>query len=219
MFSFRPFCFSKTFLGMTKSFQLCLLRCFSAFRWASLMTGSPTDLLSSTGSFVAWTVEGAVGAVGSSGREGLEGDPRTGSRAESRFLDSLEEVEEVVPNFQPPESRLPCFFDRDPRRRRVEVVVAANPLEALLGGLGLGMSGTGMTELALGCREFESGRGNPCHSSPSQADLVRGAGRADTGLIFFLRRGVRSTSTSSPSGSVSLPEVSQASLCRPGVVS
>jgi hypothetical protein len=160
---------------------------------------------------------GAVGAEGSGGRDGLEGDPRTGSSVESRFFDSLEEVEELVPNFHPPDSRLPCFFDRDPRRRRVEVVVAANPLDTLLGGLGLDMSGTAGTELELGCRESELGRGNPCHSSPSQAGLVRGAGRADTGLIFFLRRGVRSTS--SPSCSLSLSEVSHANLCRPGLVS
>lgn len=123
------------------------------------------------------------------------------------------EVELPVPNFQPPEIRRPCFFDRLERRRRVENDLEDSGSGSSETSRAAGRITTGFEDgiRLLECDDERDGgignlegskesagevdecgidvNGNPDHPFPPQP-VPCGAGYADTGRIFFCRFGV-----------------------------
>ena len=147
-------------------------------------------------------------------RAGFEGDPSTVSNRCDSLLSAW--VDELVPNMNPPDNRLPCFFEIEPRRLSVDVF--ARPKVPVSGDEGMGISD------ALGWwdedRNSDCGADsiltldfspNPFQPPASQPLLVvRGSGRAVTGRIFLRRRGVASRSVSEDSDSQSCSVLARA---------
>lgn len=114
------------------------------------------------------------------------------------------------PKRKPPESRLPCFLDIEPSRRRVlavedaKVVVRGEVVRA--GGRTEDSAEVDRWPMGNVSGRFGFDRPwplNPFQPSPFQPFIAeRGAGSAETGRIFFLL-GVRSSSSVSVSSSLS----------------
>jgi len=118
-------------------------------------------------------------------RRGFDGEPMTVGRP-ATSIDSVDEECELVPNPNPPERRLPCFFDKLPSLWKVEEVDAANPPLDVRG------EGRGRSWLTS------------FHPSPSHPvlPLVRGPGNAETGRGFRGLLGVASVLSVSVSESL-----------------
>jgi len=234
LFLFRPDCISIMLLGITKSFQLCLLRSLSALA-VGMIVASEADVVipdveavrnTETGADAepsrisrAWSKLSSASALLLSAssacsrsssrfaaptrRPDFDGDPTTGSR--NVLGDpSLLEVG-VPPNMKPPESLRPCFFEIDPIRRMVLAVDMAKLAvrgDAVDGVGGVSEDAERLPMTSANLDPWGPWSLNPLHPSAFQPLLIPilGAGKAETGRIFF-RRGV---CCCSPSGSVSV---------------
>lgn len=191
--SLKPLCFAKTSLGITKSFQLCLLRSLSVST-SLLRPGLPVGgLITELGadadvSLVARSsFSGGVtflrGGEGSGddgfARIGLDGDPRTVSSLGLGL--SFDDDELFVPNLNPPLSLRLCFLLM--LEILFKVLVAYPPT---LGDV------------------IISSVFQPSSLQSVDAVTCNGAGKAETGRPFFLRLGVLSLSSRSSSVSASL---------------
>jgi hypothetical protein len=151
LFLFNPDCIFIMLLGMTKSFQLCLLRSFSALLGPMIVASEAEVVMPEVEVFRKSEVGAEAGASRISGVWSklsssstlLDSDSsRLSSSCDNSILsirrpgfdgepntgsrnvlgdDSLLEVG-VPPNMSPPDSLLPCFLDIEPIRRMVLAV-------------------------------------------------------------------------------------------------